>query len=394
MNLKTAARRLGVHYQTAYRWVRSGQLVAVKIGAGYEISDAALERFLARRDAMERVPAAVAALAAEASADDSTTPVAEVERLDALVRATTVDASGVIQWSTRLASRLIGDAVSVYLLDDHGCMHVAAFDHLDPQRAVVLAALSQAAEPEATMRGLQAREAIETGEAVLVPQMPQREVRELVPAEFHEALSVLGCYSALSVPIVADDVCHGALLTTRDVPGRPHTIEDRDVLSAIASRIGAALVQADRGAEAWAWRRQHTDELSAWIADDPFGRPRDWLIDAVDDDAPVAVVNLDMQVDGATTAFAALFGTTASDCKERSLADLVIDAERVADTFARMCTGEYDYATVVVESHDSGDAVVLEGAAVRLADATTACVLYLAHAVPPLPSLPRLTHTA
>ena len=38
MNLKTAALRLGVHYQTAYRWVRSGQLVAVKVGAGYEIS--------------------------------------------------------------------------------------------------------------------------------------------------------------------------------------------------------------------------------------------------------------------------------------------------------------------------------------------------------------------
>ena len=38
VNLKTAALRLGVHYQTAYRWVRSGQLVAVKVGAGYEIS--------------------------------------------------------------------------------------------------------------------------------------------------------------------------------------------------------------------------------------------------------------------------------------------------------------------------------------------------------------------
>ena len=49
MNLKTAARQLGVHYQTAYRWVRSGQLVAVKVGAGYEISDAALSRFQAQR---------------------------------------------------------------------------------------------------------------------------------------------------------------------------------------------------------------------------------------------------------------------------------------------------------------------------------------------------------
>ena len=57
MNLKTAARRLGVHYQTAYRWVRSGELVAVKVGAGYEISEAALERFQGQRAAMERVPA-------------------------------------------------------------------------------------------------------------------------------------------------------------------------------------------------------------------------------------------------------------------------------------------------------------------------------------------------
>ena len=57
VNLKTAARRLGVHYQTAYRWVRSGELVAVKVGAGYEISEAALERFQAQRAAMERVPA-------------------------------------------------------------------------------------------------------------------------------------------------------------------------------------------------------------------------------------------------------------------------------------------------------------------------------------------------
>src|SRR4029078_7034605 len=56
VNLKTAARRLGVHYQTAYRWVRSGQLVAGKVGAGYEISAAALERFEAQRVELERLP--------------------------------------------------------------------------------------------------------------------------------------------------------------------------------------------------------------------------------------------------------------------------------------------------------------------------------------------------
>ena len=37
MNLKTAASKLSVHYQTAYKLVRSGSLAAVKIGGTYEI---------------------------------------------------------------------------------------------------------------------------------------------------------------------------------------------------------------------------------------------------------------------------------------------------------------------------------------------------------------------
>jgi excisionase family DNA binding protein len=37
MDLESAAAALGVHYQTAYRWVRSGVLPAVKVGSGYEL---------------------------------------------------------------------------------------------------------------------------------------------------------------------------------------------------------------------------------------------------------------------------------------------------------------------------------------------------------------------
>ena len=54
MNLKQAAARLGVHYQTAYRWVRSGDLAAVRVGARYEVSDAAIHRFLATRQSVLR----------------------------------------------------------------------------------------------------------------------------------------------------------------------------------------------------------------------------------------------------------------------------------------------------------------------------------------------------
>lgn len=49
MDLQAAADRLGVHYQTAYRWVREGSLSAVKIGAAYEITEGEVARVAAER---------------------------------------------------------------------------------------------------------------------------------------------------------------------------------------------------------------------------------------------------------------------------------------------------------------------------------------------------------
>jgi MerR family transcriptional regulator, light-induced transcriptional regulator len=49
VNLQDAANRLGVHYQTAYRWVREGALVAAKVSSVYEVEDSEVERFLQLR---------------------------------------------------------------------------------------------------------------------------------------------------------------------------------------------------------------------------------------------------------------------------------------------------------------------------------------------------------
>src|SRR5580765_136786 len=49
LDLGEAADRLGVHYQTAYRWVRNGTLAATKVGTMYVITDAEVARFLGRR---------------------------------------------------------------------------------------------------------------------------------------------------------------------------------------------------------------------------------------------------------------------------------------------------------------------------------------------------------
>jgi excisionase family DNA binding protein len=51
LDLTEAAHELGVHYQTAYGWVRQGKLRALKVGKSYRVERADLERFLQRRNA-------------------------------------------------------------------------------------------------------------------------------------------------------------------------------------------------------------------------------------------------------------------------------------------------------------------------------------------------------
>jgi len=55
MDLEAAAALLGVHYQTAYRWVRTGELPAVRLGAGYDLDPDVVERV--RRERLRRRPA-------------------------------------------------------------------------------------------------------------------------------------------------------------------------------------------------------------------------------------------------------------------------------------------------------------------------------------------------
>ena len=49
LTLRDAAVQLGVHYQTAYRWVRQGLLPAVKVGGSYEVTEDAVLALLRDR---------------------------------------------------------------------------------------------------------------------------------------------------------------------------------------------------------------------------------------------------------------------------------------------------------------------------------------------------------
>lgn len=56
MQLRDAAETLGVHYQTAYGWVRQGTLPARKTPGGYEVSEAAVRDLLTQREAGAEPP--------------------------------------------------------------------------------------------------------------------------------------------------------------------------------------------------------------------------------------------------------------------------------------------------------------------------------------------------
>ena len=55
MDLGDAARTLGVHYQTAYRWIRTGALQAVKIDGEYRLTAEDVQSFAASRRAGQAV---------------------------------------------------------------------------------------------------------------------------------------------------------------------------------------------------------------------------------------------------------------------------------------------------------------------------------------------------
>lgn len=57
LDLRAAADELGVHYQTAYRWVRSGRLPAVRVDGRYLVERAAIEGVTRQRSAVEERPA-------------------------------------------------------------------------------------------------------------------------------------------------------------------------------------------------------------------------------------------------------------------------------------------------------------------------------------------------
>jgi PAS domain-containing protein len=222
-----------------------------------------------------------------------------------------------------------------------------------------------------------------TSELICVAQVPQRELRRRLHPELHENLHLSGCYSAMCAPIGTT----GALLVTRDLPGRPYGPTDVALVQSIAARVARADERASSWTAAWAMRRRM---VAAFAAPSSDGNCFDDLIEPAEGDAAVreepmiAVLDLELRHVACSKSYAALVGEDATRLQGVSLRALVRDDGALDEALSPVLVGEIDYRSVELEVLAEHARVALHVGMVRRDDVTPRGVVLVAHAVPPL----------
>jgi PAS domain-containing protein len=250
--------------------------------------------------------------------------------------------------------------------------------HRDPVAEVAASTLGR--DPRTSTKLV--RRTLITGEVTCVPQVPQRELRRRLHPELHEHLQLSGCYSAVSAPI--GDT--GALLVTRDLPGRPYSNDDAAFVASVAARVTRADERAQSWSGAWEMRRAMVVafEAPSFEANPAGGGCFDDLADFIGSEPIVAVLDLELRHVACSKAYAALVGQDATRLTGVSLRSIVRDGGALDEALAPVLDGEIDFRSVELEVLADDVRVALHLAMVRRADATPRGVVLVAHPVPAL----------
>jgi len=349
VNLKEAARRLGVHYQTAYRWVRSGELVAVRVGARYEVSDAAIERLRAQRRALG-TPHLEAVPQPRGSIESELTKLADGPMLDV--------EQAVVHLSRRIAESTGDLCVVAVLTEARDGVEAASCFEPDSQRLPILAgAIAATMRMRAPDEGPVMRTVFH-GDQLFVPHVPQELFRSWLPREFHQQFDDVCIFGLIVAPMIHDGVAIGGIATMRERPEQPFTSDDADFVHRLAVRACDVIVGARQDRLVRASLARIVTAVQAEV--DRFG-----VLDAAravagSDDA-VAIHDGDDHPLAMTTAYAA-----------------IEHAVRSRST-ARLRSGELDYSSDVC--HDETGAYVVHHAAIRLPNAELAGIVTVARRI-------------
>lgn len=142
------------------------------------------------------------------------------------------------------AAEMVGDACVVMRVSDDGQELIPEeYHHTDPQGLEVLRQVL----PLLRNRVGQgySGQAAQSGQAVLLPSVPQAHARKKISPFATPYLDRFGVHSVLIVPIKVQEQVVGTVGVTRDQPGRPYTQDDQLFLEALADRAATWINNAE-----------------------------------------------------------------------------------------------------------------------------------------------------
>jgi PAS domain S-box-containing protein/excisionase family DNA binding protein len=381
VNLKQAAARLGVHYQTAYRWVRSGELAAVRVGARYEVSDAAIHQFIATRHSVLRqaVPHGRVSRRADDSPDDA------LQDLEAMAADPLISLPALTAFAARRGREVLGDLCVVAVTRPDGTIERAALDHESPVKAAFAASALSITGPAPPRMGALLAPVLAQGSVIRIPHVPQDRLRAGFRPELRQYLDEHPVIGLLAAPIPVNGSIGGMVAFSRDTPADPYNDDDEEFAVDFAERVGALVTAAQEIVEAWDVRESLARQFHEWLAGMPVGAAFDpdavrGLLDR--NPTPLAVVIYDSEgtvigVNAETERIAGyerdqMIGFTATDFVAPE------DVETERENFARLASGELDYHDFHAERRRSSGAVVdyaMHRVAIRRLDSSLACVI-------------------
>jgi excisionase family DNA binding protein len=364
VNLKEAARRLGVHYQTAYRWVRSGELVAVRIGSRYEISDAAIERLRSQRRAL-----------GTAHYEPARHLGGDLEsELLKMADGPMLDVEQTVAHLSRRIAESTGDLCVVALLDEHReRVEVASCFDPDSQRLPILAGTIAATMRRRAPDEGPVMRTVFRGRQLFVPHVRQELFREWLPREFHQQFDDVCIFGMIVAPMVHDGEAIGGVATMRERPDQPLTHDDADSINRVAALACDVIVGARLDLQARASLTKVVESVQRTV--DRLGTLDPVRAIAATDEAVAIHDGRDRPL-AMTPAYVAIG-----------------DAVRSRST-ARLRSGELDFTSDV--GHDETGAYVAHHAAIRLPDTTLAAIVTVARRIergPAPPPPPRVDTT-
>ncbi len=346
MNLKQAANQLGVHYQTAYKWVRTGHLSAVRVGGRYEVSDAAIERFAARRAATRTDPDDQGIEPAIAAVE----PEDVLEEFEAMAADPYLSILSTATFAARRGADLIGDLCVATCFAHDGRPRLSAVNHPNPAHATLIHGMVDLLGPASTREGF-AFPGFDEQQPTRVDHVPQDVVRSWIRPELRQHLDWNPIRCLLASPVKVNGRTAGVIAVTRS-DSRPYSDHDEQMLQGIAERLGVLFATASDVELAIEFRDSIVNTLTARVAEAGTFAPGelDELLDEVGGKShlPITILDGERRFLALNRAFGeirgqptdAIIGTTFESMTHPD------DRQLDRDTFSRLISGELDYHDV------------------------------------------------